>query len=320
VGVVKNKYIDFVENNKVMSNILRPIEINPFGFLKLLNVLVLLSIPNLASTSENALSIKQNLKNLILEDFKRIQHDRGRWERTGFQTARHISDKQLEEAKLRESQYYDAIEKRITSLQTFIVTIPEEQLPDAMVTLFIDKPPLISSYRYLRSYIRSLGEQTILPIISKHYNKSDSQTRLRLLKLLDSIASRTALPLVKKAPDDPDLSVRLQSQELLSDIFRWLEYKPELKKMLIATQDSWRLKPTFPDFPLIGNYYWYETLFQLAKAGKISFYDLSLLGDIKDFPEDVIGKNLDFLIEIVSPNNENVSFFQQNLNKHNEQA
>lgn len=122
-----------------------------------------------------------------------------------------------------------------------------------------------------------------------------------------------ALPVVKKALDDPDLSTRTQALKTLIAIWRLAE-KPELKNMLIATKTLWRLKPTSGgEYSLIGNKDWYEKFFSLLKAEKVSFHDLDLLGGVEDFPEDIIGNNLNFLINIITSHNPKNSFFHKDF-------
>ena len=282
-------------------------------------VLIALFVPCISSTSEFSLTIKEKLLNRVHYQLKEVQNDQGdfhpsraaqRFENSAMLNLEHYHRFTVEELKVKHHQHYDDEEKKLSDLKIFIEKTPDKELLNALILRFLDNKSLHESPR-LESYIWLMDEGIILPVMSEYYNKFGSVTRHKILIILEGLKSRKALPLVKMALNDPDLTVRTQAEKNLSAIFRMLKYKPELKKMLIATNNLWDLKPTHRDFDLIGNKGWYDSFFKLAKAGKASFDDLGFLGDIEDCPKEVIVNNMTFLINILVSNHRKTSFFHQ---------
>ena len=278
-------------------------------------VLVAVFVPSISTASEFSLTIKEKLTNRVHSQLKEIQKNREdfdpsqaikRFENTAMFNPRHRRPS-FEELKVKHYHYYNDKENKLSSLKIFIDKTSNEELPNALVLRFLTDNKVIDA-PYLESYIWSIDEDVILPIIAKHYNEFSSVVRKKILIIFKS---RKALPIVKIALDDSDFKVKTQAEKSLTLIFRILKYNPELKKMLIATKNSWRLKPTARNFNLIGNKDWYESFFKLAKAGKASFDELDFLGDIEDCPEEVIVNNMIFLIKILISNHGKTSFFHQ---------
>ena len=303
-------------------------------------ILIALLIPYLSSALENNLTTKEQLNQRIITDLEAVQRHRSHYRPSSPVTNSSVLSLRLQQkvctlvAALREEkeailyhQYYDVIEQRINRLKILIDQTPEEQLPETMLRRFLKdekrphenpfahKPLPHSEYPQLKLYVFSIGKDIMIPIINNIYNESSSKSREKMLGLLAWFASRQTLPLIKQALNDSSPKVRSQAQIAFSAIFKWLQYKPELKEMLITTTNLWYLKqkPKVipPYFTITGNKDWYEKFFRLIRNEKASFYDLDLLGDLKDCPEEVVVNNLPFLMtEIVYHHPDSHSYIQ----------
>lgn len=254
-----------------------------------------LSFSNISFASEQPSTIKQKLRDQVSYELKVIQQSL-KGPPPEFASPTILMTPKEWKQILNEQQ------RQLANLLALINKTPEEQLPDVLVSLFLEEQKYINKYSPLEPYMLAMGER-IIPPFTEQYDQAAPRTRERILMILGNIHSRKALPLVRKALDDPNQRVILHAQTALRLILQ-LEAKPELEKMLMTTKSSWALKHTLREISLTGGKDWYEEFFRLAKSRKILLQDLALIGAPEDCPEEVIGDNLDFFMKIITSDNE----------------
>ena len=242
---------------------------------------------SLALEKSAAFLIKEKLKESISNELKEIQQAMKEVE----SSAMHMTPKEWR-------QIFEQQQKQLNNLLSLVVSTPEEKLPAVVTSLFIDEQKYVNKYPRLEPYILIVGELIIPPFVEK-FDQVDPRVKERILDVLGRIHSRESLPLVRKALQDKNQRVNLFAQRALRLILG-LEAKPELEKMLVATKSSWSLQYTLREISFLGDKGWYESFFKLARSKKMSLSDLTMIGFPKDCPEDVIGVNLDFLMKIIS--------------------
>jgi HEAT repeat protein len=121
--------------------------------------------------------------------------------------------------------------KKLKHLLKFIKKSSSEDLPSALVDLFI-KEASDYSHRYplLDSYVAVLGELSVVPL-TEHYESSDIFLRERILNILGQVKSDRALPLVREALKDENPRVTMSAITALRFILDQ-DSKGELKALL----------------------------------------------------------------------------------------